>query len=201
METQSQQQSNKNRNIWIAVGVVAGLCLVACIVAFFVVGQLGKQVSDAIKMDPADVQAVSDKIAQYDMPPGYKAQMSMSIMMYDMVMIAPSQPSSSTMMIMLMQFNNSAGLSREQMEESMRQAYQQQGGVGGVQMTVIETHEETIRGEQVQVTISEGTSEGITMRQWMTVFRGNGGPTVLMIQGSASEWDEDLILNFVQSIR
>jgi len=147
------------------------------------------------------VSAVSDKIAQYDMPPGYKAQMSMSLFVYDMVMIGPSQTGSGNMMIMLMQFNSGADLDQAQMEEQMRQAFQQQGGQPGMQMKVVETREETIRGEQVTVTISEGGSQGVTIRQWVTVFKGNSGPTVLMIQGSTSDWDDELILNFIHSIR
>ena len=196
-----ETKTNKNRNIWIAVAVVGVLCLVACGVAFLVFRQIGTQVGESIKTDPADMAAVSDKIAKYDMPPGYKVQVSMSLFVYDMVMIGPSQTGSSSMTIMLMQFNNGAGLDQAQMEEQMRQAFEQQGGQPGMQMKVVETREETIRGEQVPVTISEGTNQGIPLRQWMTVFKGNGGPTVLMIQGSTSDWDDELVLNFIHSIR
>jgi len=194
-------QSNKNRNIWIAVAVVGVLCLVACGVAFLVFRQVGTKVTEAIKTDPADVSAVSDKIAQYDLPPGYEAQVSMSLFVYDMVMIGPSQAGSGSMTIMLMQFNSSAGLDQAQMEEQMRQAFEQQGGQPGMQMKVVETREETIRGEQVTVTISEGSSQGITIRQWVTVFKGNSGPTVLMIQGTTGDWDDELIADFIHSIR
>ena len=196
-----ETKTNKNRNIWIAVAVVGVLCLVACGVAFLVFRQIGTKFGESIKTDPADMAAVSDKIADFDMPPGYKAQVSMSLFVYDMVMIGPSQTGSSSMTIMLMQFNSSAGLDQAQMEEQMRQAFEQQGGQPGMQMKVVETREETIRGEQVPVTISEGTNQGITLRQWMTVFKGNGGPTVLMIQGSTSDWDDELVLNFIHSIR
>jgi hypothetical protein len=194
-------QTNKNRNIWIAVAVVGVLCLVACGVAFLVFRQVGTKVTEAIKTDPAEVSAVSDKIAQYDLPPGYQAQMSMSLFVYDMVMIGPAQSGSSSMIIMLMQFNGGAGLDQAQMEEQMRQAFEQQGGQPGAQMRVVETREETIRGEQVTVTISEGGSQGVTLRQWVTVFKGNGGPTVLMIQGATSDWDNKLITDFIHSIR
>jgi len=194
-------QTNKNRNIWIAVAVVGVLCLVACGVAFLVFRQVGTQVGEVFNTDPADVSAVSDKIAQYDLPPGYEAQMSMSLFVYDMVVIGSSQTGSSSMMIMLMQFNNGAGLDQAQMEEQMRQAFEQQGGQPGMQMKVVETREETIRGEQVIVTISEGASQGITLRQWITVFKGNGGPTMLMIQGTTGDWDDELIADFIHSIR
>jgi hypothetical protein len=94
-----ETKTNKNRNIWIAVAIVGVLCLVACGVAFLVFRQIGTQVGESIKTDPADMAAVSDKIADYDMPPGYKAQVSMSLFVYDMVMIGPSQTGSSSMTI------------------------------------------------------------------------------------------------------
>jgi hypothetical protein len=196
-----ETQSNKSRNIWIAVGVVSALCLVACVIAYFVLRQVGSQVGEAFNTDPAKVAAVSDKIAEYDLPPGYTAQMSMSIMMYDLVMIGPSQSSSNSMMIMLMQFNGNVGMSQEQMQEQVRQSFEQQSGQRGAQMTVVETRQDTIRGEQVTISISEGGSAGVKMRQLMTVFTGNGGPTVLMIQGPITDWDEDLITDFIHSIR
>jgi len=195
METQT---SNKSKTVWIVVGVIAGLCLIACVIGFFVFRQVG---SKMIKTNPADVATVSDKIAEYDMPPGFEAKASMSLFVYDMVVLAPTQPGANSMMIIMMQFSSGANMSREEMQQQMQQAYQQQGGAGGVQMQVVETREETIRSETVTVTISEGTTEGVTLRQWMTVFRGNGGPTVLMIQGATSDWDEELVTNFIHSIR
>ncbi len=194
MET--PKPASKNRTIWIIVGVVAGLCLIACVVLFLVAGKMG---SDMFNFNPSDVQAVSDTIAQYDMPPGYKPVMSMSLpSMYDIVALSND---SGTTMIMLMQFTGNLGMTEEQMQQQVRQSFEQQSGQGGAQMNVVETREETIRGQKVTITVSEGTSEGVTLRQWMTVFAGNGGPTVLMIQGSTSDWDDTLIANFIHSIR
>lgn len=193
MET--PKPANKNRTVWIIVGVAAVLCLIACVVIFLVVGKMG---SDMFNFNPSDVQAVSDKIAQYDMPPGYKPAMSMSIpSMYDMVALSDD----SGTMIMFMQFTAQTGMSEQQMQEQMRQSFEQQSGQGGVPMQVVEMREDTIRGQKVTITISEGTGEGVTMRQWMTVFKGNGGPTVLMIQGATFNWDDTLITNFIHSIR
>jgi len=187
--------ANKNRTVWIIVGVVSVLCIIACAVVFLVAGKMG---SDMFNFNPGDVQAVSDTIAQYDMPPGYKPVMSMSLpSMYDIVALSDD----SGTMIMLMQFTGDLGMTEEQMQQQVRQSFEQQSGQGGVQMKVVETREDTIRGQKVTITISEGTSQGATLRQWMTVFAGNGGPTVLMIQGSTSNWDEALITDFIHSIR
>src|SRR3990172_5632616 len=98
------------------------------------------------------------------------------------------------MTIMLMQFTSGVGVNQEQMEEAFKQQNQRQN----TQMQVVEERTETIRGEEVIVTISESaSSDTVQFRQWMTVFKGNKGPTVLMIQGPTNSWDEQLIKDFI----
>ena len=58
----------------------------------------------------------------------------------------------------------------------------------------------SIRGETVTVTISEGNYQGFIMRQWTTVFQGNKGPTILMIQGPVDAWDDQVLDDFLKSI-
>lgn len=194
MET--PKPANKNRTVWIIAGVVAVLCLIACAVTFLILGKMG---SDMFNFDPSDVQEVSDKIAAYDTPPGYKPFMSMSLpSLYDIVALSSDN---SSMVIMLMQFSNNMGLTEEQMRQQMQQSFEQQSGQQGVPMQMVETREDTIRGQNVTITVSEGAKDGVAIRQWMTVFAGNGGPTVLMFQGSVNDWDEALITNFIHSIR
>jgi hypothetical protein len=60
----------------------------------------------------------------------------------------------------------------------------------------------TIRGEQVEVVIYEGRSEGsdFVMRQLVTAFPGKDGTAMLMIMGPADGWDQDMIDEFIESI-
>lgn len=188
---------NQNRQWLIGIGIVAGLCICAGAVALLVMRAAVARVTDSFKTDPTGIAAVGDRIAEFDVPPGYQEAMAMSFFTYDMVSIAPLAENSSDPIIMLMQFTGGAAADPRQMQEAM----QQQTGQSASQMTVVETREETIRGEAVIITISESTSSGFKLRQWMTVFQGNHGPAFLMVQGPAAAWDEQLITDFIHSIR
>jgi hypothetical protein len=188
---------NDKKKWLIGIGIVAVLCLCAGAVTVLVFREAGKRMSDAFMTDPASIAQVRHKIAEYDVPPGYSETMAMSLFTYDLIAISSNTASDSSTVIMLMQFSGAATVDPDQMQEAM----QQQTGQPGTQMSVVETRTETIRGEQVQVTISETTSQGFTLRQWMTVFRGNGGPAMLMIQGEAETWDDEMVADFIKSIR
>ena len=69
-------------------------------------------------------------------------------------------------------------------------------------MQVVEVKTMVIRGEEVEVTIFEGTdTNGYVMRQLITSFTGKDGTAMLMIMGSPSTWDENEIDDFIESIR
>ena len=181
------------------LGVVAALCICAAIVGYISLNYLGKKVGQAIQTDPAQVAQVADKIADFDLPPGYDLAMSMSFVGYDVVIITPSGSSANATTIMLMQTAGLSGADPEQLQQQMQQAMQQQTGQSGPTV-VVETRQETIRGQQVTVTISETQSQGFTLRQLMTFFEGKNGLVILMIQGPAQSWDEKVIEDFLQSI-
>ena len=62
--------------------------------------------------------------------------------------------------------------------------------------------EKTIRGEETQVALYEGTdANGIVLRQVITSFPGKDGTAMLMIMGPAGLWDQDAIDAFIESIR
>ncbi|MBI5954290.1 MAG: hypothetical protein HY865_21750 [Chloroflexi bacterium] len=191
---------SKNRKLLIGIGVVGALCLCAALISFFVIREAGTRMKGMVKTDPTSIAAVSEDIAEFDVPPGYELGMAMSFLNYDMVSIMPAD-SPSSMNIMMMQFTNLS--SSELTQEQMQQALEQQGGQKNMSMTVVEQRTETIRGKEVAVTISESSATGseIRFRQWMTVFEGNKGPVMLTIQGSTADWDEDLVTDFIASIR
>jgi len=149
--------------------------------------------------DPATAVAnAQEKIARFEIPRGYKP-VSISILSYDVVNLLP-QTSSSDMTIMLMQYSGPMTGSPDQMEEQLRQAAQRQNGAPGIPMHVVDVREETIRGRKVSVTVSEGTLQGFTMRQWISVFQGNNGPVIILAQGSLELWDDPLLEHFIASI-
>jgi hypothetical protein len=187
---------SKSSKIWLGIGIVAAMCLCSAVAFFVAARQIGTRVRNAVKTDPSAVAEVGDRIAQFEVPPGYELGMAMSFLYYEMVSIVPTSSASGEMTIMMMQFTD-----KSMNEEQMKRALQQQSNQPNLQMKVVERRTVTIRGEEVPITISESTSsQNFTLRQWVGVFSGNKGPTMLMIQGSTGDWDEELIDNFIQSI-
>jgi len=204
---------NNNRKWLVAIGIVGVLCLCAGVVSALVFGVGISQLTHSIKTDSASVAATGQRIADFDIPAGYKETVGMSFLSYDMVMIVPdtydsgdssNNPDTSSysgMTIMLMQFNS--GLTDPaQMQQQMQRTFEQQGGQRGMNMTVAKTYETTIRGQKATVTVYESdTNQGYTLRQLITIFQGKHGTVMLMMQGSTETWDQSLADQFIASIR
>lgn len=200
--TVTNEPDNKNKWIWIGLGAALLFCCCAVLAAYLVFRQAGQTLQEGMKTDPESAAQAAHKIADYDLPPGYQEQMSMDILFYSFVIIAPdtdTQPTTSPL-IMLAQFSQT-GMDREQMEQQLRQAFEQQSGQRGADMQVVEVKNMVIRGEEVEVTIFEGTdTDGYVMRQLITSFPGKDGTAMLMIMGSPSAWDDNMIDDFIESI-
>ena len=201
--TVTNEPGNKNKWIWIGLGAALLFCCCAVVAAILVFRLAGKTIEDGMKTDPESAPQAPLKVADYDLPPGYQEQMSMDIMFYSFVIIAPDTDAQATTspIIMLAQFSQ-AGMDRQQMEQQLRQAFEQQSGQRGADMQVVEVKNMVIRGEEVEVTIFEGTdANGYVVRQLITSFPGKDGTAMLMIMGSPSTWDDKVIDDFIESIR
>jgi hypothetical protein len=161
-----------------------------------VIWGLSKEVDKRINIQPSEISQVRENIVTFDLPPEYELAAGMSIFFYDMVSIVPEKngylPS-----IMLVQYSGLTIGDNEKMEEELRNAAQQQGGQPGISVPIVGSFETTIKGEVTTVTVSEDAE----MRQWTAVFEGNLGPTLFMAQGHISGWDEQLLMDFLASIR
>jgi hypothetical protein len=194
--------TNKNKWVWIGLGVALLFCCGAVLVAGLVFWQAGKKIQEGIKADPEAAAEAAHKIADYDLPEGYQEQMAMEIMFYSLVMIGPEYSSGSPTgpVFMLAQFK--AGVNQEQMEEQLRQSFEQQAGNRGLSLSLVKVEDKTIRGEETEVATYEGTDEnGLVIRQVITSFPGKDGTAMLMIMGPADLWDQDAIDAFIESIR
>lgn len=198
------EQGNKNTKwIWIGLGGAALFCLCAVVVAGFVINRVGQQVKEGFKTDPESAaNAAHEIVDSYELPEGYSEQMAMNIMLYSFVMIAPdpSNIGNGGPIIMLAQFQ--AGVDQEQMEQQLRQSFEQQAGNRGMDMRLVEVKKATIRGDETEIAIYEGSDQnGNSARQLITTFPGKNGNAMLMIMGDAREWDQDMIDDFIESIR
>jgi len=185
---------NESKKLLIGFAVVGLMCICVAGIAFFSFREFGKRVEKIAKGDPASVAKAQENIANFKIPPGYNAT-AMNFLMYNIVTLTPDESHRGTM-IMLMQYNGLFSGNDEQMKEQLRQAVKRQSGQGS-SMQVVDSFETVIREETVIVTVSEDDR----MRQWMTIFQGNKGPTMLMIMGSISIWDDQLAEDFIESIQ
>jgi len=193
-------QGNKNNWIWIGLGAAILFCGCAVLVAFLVFRQAGQKIKEGVKTDPQAASEAAHKIADYDLPPGYQEQMSMDVLFYSFVTIAPQTPSSGDAVIMLAQFNQ-PGLDQKQMEEQFRRSFEQQSGDRQINMKVVKVEKMTIRGDEVEVATYEGANQnGLAMRELITAFPGKTGTAILMVIGSAQAWDQKLIDDYLESI-
>jgi hypothetical protein len=190
---------NESKKLLIGFVVVGALCLCIAAASFFTIREVGKRTERMVSGDPTSVAQTKENMVDFDIPPGYEER-AMNVFIYDVIMLAPDISSNSGSMIMLMQYKSLIPTNSAQIEQQMRQAAQQQGA-SGAQMHFVETIEKEIRGETVEVTVSEGGYEGYNMRQWLAVFEGKNGPTILMIQGPVEEWDDELLDDFIESIK
>ena len=186
---------NTKRTI-ITIGIILILCCFVTLMAGVVIWGLSKEVDKRINIEPQDAAQAQENIATFDIPPGYELAAGMSILVYDMVSIVP-ETNGYLPSIMLVQYSGFTTGSREKMEEGLREAAQQQGQQPGVTLPIVGSFETTIRGEVTTVTVSEDSE----MRQWIAVFEGNHGPALFMAQGYVESWDEQLLMDFLESIR
>ena len=190
---------SESKKLLIGFAVVGVICVCIAGISFLGLRTLGNRFEDMTNGEPTSVARAQEKIAEFDIPPGYEP-MALSMFVYDMISLTPID-SENDPMIMLMQFNKSTSGDPEQMEKQLKQAAEQQSGRPGMSMQVVDTFEEVIRGETVTVTVSEANYQDFVFRQWMTIFQGNKGPVILMIQGPARTWDDQLVDDFIKSIK
>jgi len=199
MNTTEQGSNNNNKWIWIGLGGAVLLCCCALLVAGLVFRQIGRKVQEGVKTDPESASKAAHEIADYTLPRGYQEQVAMDILFYSFVMIGPEGNTTVKPIIMLAQFQ--AGVDQQQMEEQIRQSFEQQSGRRGLTMELREVKKVTIRGEETEVVIYEGTDQnGYAMRQLVTTFPGKDGTAMLMIMGTPTYWDQDEIDQFIESI-
>jgi len=201
--TTTQAGSNNNKRIWIGLGAALLFCLCAVGVAAFLFMHVGQQVMKGTKTDPVEASKAAHAIADYELPEGYQERVAMNFLVYSMVMIGPDSSNSTSSaaqpIIMLAQFK--AIGNQQQMEQQIRQSFEQQAGRRGLTMKVVDVKKMTIRGEDVEVTTYEGTdNNGFTMRQLITAFPGKDGTAMLMIMGAAQNWNKAEMSKFVESI-
>ena len=145
--------------------------------------------------------AKAAEIAEFNPPEGFTADFSMDV--GGMLMIGYNRADSNSHLF-LIQAPESSGVTREQLEQSLRDAVASNQDSSAVETTTTEEIPMTIRGEEVTATVGTGTSgpnNERTMRVLTVPFTGNGGPALLLYQTDEAEWDQAEVDTFLASFR
>jgi hypothetical protein len=196
--SQPQQGSNTGKIIVIIVAILAGLCLVLCAVGVFVFRSFGQRVAQGVDTDPQDVSEQSAAIADFDVPAGFEAESSMHFLGFTFVLYQSQSLDSVIVLVQMPIQDQMTDANIRQMQDQMERQY----GRSLRNLETIDEYDATIRGEPGKVIIQEGVNEnGVTFRQMLVVFQGEGGLAMMSILGPADNWDQNAYDALVESIR
>ncbi|NLG49229.1 MAG: hypothetical protein GX552_03840 [Chloroflexi bacterium] len=144
----------------------------------------------------ARVARAASKIADFDLPEGYKADFAADLLAYSVVAYAPSEGHGHLYLI------------QSEREEDGRRLDSALGGMlpGNYdvrsRMKVLERRPISVRGHETTLIITEGVNaNGDTYRQAVASFPGKGGPAVVVISELIDGWDETVVEAFIESLR
>ena len=142
------------------------------------------------------VAAASAKIADFDLPDGYRADFSASLLGYSMA--AFNNGDGHSHLYLIQSENVSDGEKLAGMLDQMAPG----SSDAKTRTRVIETLPVTIRGEETPLILSEGiNSEGDAYRQATAAFQGKGGPAMLVFSEPVNHWSQVRIDALLRSIR
>ena len=140
------------------------------------------------------------QIAEFDVPQGFTPGFSADLAGVVMVTFDHVDGRSH---IFVTQAPESANITREELEASLRQSLASSSAAEAVETAEVEEIPLTIRGETVTGTIGVGTSSTDNAPYCvLTVpFTGNNGPAILLYQRPESSWDQAEVDAFIASFR
>jgi uncharacterized membrane protein len=189
-----------NRTTKIILGIVAGLIVVcsACAVAGILLFNISSRtVGRSIQSSSADITEVRVDIAEYDLPAGFREGYAMQVADFSTVAYTGEDGRSH---IYFFQLPANLNLDEAQMWERMLQA--QQNGNVPAELKMVETKTGVIRGQEVELVVSEGNNhEGQSYRQVSGVFQGKGGQALVVFEAPVEAWDQATVDAFLGSIR
>ena len=196
--------SKNTKRILIILIVAIAVCIVGAAAAIGGVGLLAERFKNNIATDPKKVQDMAHEFINYELPPGYSEKMGMDFLVYKMIMIGGGDDekiNSTQPMILLAHFQETQGMTPEEMSAQMQKSLAQQNGNKGADMKLVETRKVTINGQETTLSVNEGTdASGDTLRQWVTTCPGKTGLVMILIQGDTANWDDAPFNDFLASI-
>ncbi len=187
----------------IILATLTGLLVLSVVLGGIIVlsaGTMGILLAHSVVTQPARVAAVAERIADYQLPEGYREQYALHFMGFSLVAYTPGDSHGH---IMLFQAPVALALDDCNVEEELYRATRQERyTMGRTEFRAVAYRKAYIRGQQVILSISEGVgSEHQPYRQVRGVFQGKGGPAVLVVTEPVNTWDQAAVEAFIASIQ
>lgn len=193
--------SQNTKRLLIILVVAIAFCFVGVAVAVGALGLVADRFKNNITEDPQKAQQMAHEFINYELPEGYTEKLGMDLLIYKMIMIADDEKYSAKPMILLAHFQQTQGMTPEQMSQQMQKSLEQQNGSKGANLKLVETRKVTINGQETTLTVNEGTdASGDVLRQWITTCPGKTGLVMILIQGDAANWDDETLNAFLASL-
>ncbi len=145
---------------------------------------------------PGQVTSTAEKIADFDLPVGFKPEFAAEVHGY--IAVSYKGPSRPSHLYLIQSEDETDG------EDLQNMLAQVAPGSSDYQtrMTVIENRLITVKGQEVTVVISEGlNSDQAVYREAMVIFQGKGGPALLVFSDSAERWSQETVDALLGSIQ
>lgn len=191
-----------NRTIKIILGLAASI-LVLCLILSAAGLLLFRSTRNALTGISSQTEAatraeIAGQIADYELPTGYGSVFAAHLAGYNLVGYTGSDEHSH---IYLAQADSSTGITMEEIQRRILEAARADE-TRMVETQIVDTVAATIRGQEVDLVVSEGLNhEGDVFRQISGLFEGRGGPAVVIVSGPAATWDQAGVDEFIASIR
>ena len=168
-------------------------CILLATLGIILAGCVGNHI---LSNDAVQVSHTAAEIADFDLPAGYGADFSATVMGYTMAAYRHEDGRSHLYLIQSHDATKGETLDArlDELSAGRRDEY--------ARMTTIETRPTRVRGQEATLVISEGSnSEDMAYRQATAAFQGKNGPALLVLSEPLSRWDEERVNEFVASLR
>ena len=191
--------------VLIVLAVIAGSCLLLCCGVGGYLVYWGKSM---VSTDPATVATVSQKITPINVPEGLEPAFSLDVTvpMSDEFVFRTAVYGDQQTSSMLMLLGTPKGVpieSQQQMNQQLGPAMDEQGA-NAEELIIEESHpiELDIRGQKVTFTIStgKGAQSQSPRIEAKGSFEGQNGPVQLQFSGDAEKYDEQTVVDMLESI-
>jgi hypothetical protein len=191
-----------NTTLKIVLGFLVGAvlaCVLIAVLGLTIFRAAAVTMLSDVQAQPGEAAQVAAEIADFTLPDGYTSAVATQIA--DLEVVGYNSASGNSH-IYLFQLPPFITVDQAELERQLQSATESQGNDQVMDMRVVEQQAVTIRGQATTLVVSEGTNgRGKSIRSANAMFDGKDGQALLSFSGPTSEWDADLIAEFIAAVR